>query len=814
MKNTTFTINPSLINPTATIKGGKALRARQVENLRCIRGIDGSAKLVPIGKTQKANEVSGMRVLCVVSDSLTGDQVLLMCSGKMLYEGSGRNFQTLNAIYELESEIDSCQLYHPCKCLVFTDGGPSLLERYDGKWTIGDMSSFFPSITLESQMASPVSTVVDQRELSRAYNGATNLRAADRKAVSDDYAEAYKQLCHQSNSQNLMLQPVLGRYKLYDNEGRLLFAGPPILIGPQGQFCDYHTIQSHDNQVISSYTLQADTWHILAKLQGCPDDSLCKLVARAEIYITPQFHPFSEKGSSHVVLSRTGSGDFLRLALPGRTGGIAPVLGNISGKNMAKIYAQIDDLEECICVIPNPFRSSRRNIEVLGNHSKDNGEGIVFMAKNTKPTTRHKAEALLRIPHRFSAHVACSGNGLALYGNLEIKRFSGYSASDFASSCNNGEWRAICQVKFADGHSVVRSSEYSYNSPQKLNPIISYPAPDATEICIVLYSGNQTRKVLLPLVPSADGLNSVYFSPDGQAIVPAISSAAQVIEDNPPRETFPDLVAVCEASNPLAVRFFADTGVGEIKALEALGHTEHSWEFGRSHFLAGGIAGISTLVLGSRLNTVSVKNIASDKIVRQDNFCRIDDKIYIGTGNGLRIADGNGKIKIIDRTAVDFVAHDSKHNEVYAFYGPVARVYSPDNDHLYYTRSDMTDTKEAYQSGGENFCRATKGIYLPGRETPVETTVKFLADFSPGTTAQSAWFAKIFARGSILNLVLRLTVGNSEVTVLRNKIDGHILEPLTYRLFCRKGTLFGFSLQGVVDKDFEFNLAEIGFREQ
>ncbi len=129
-----------------------------------------------------------------------------------------------------------------------------------------------------------------------------------------------------------------------------------------------------------------------------------------------------------------------------------------------------------------------------------------------KSTPRSYTSVMLSPPHSFTARHAAVAPGIVLWSDPTVSRALPPCASTFAAATGSVAWHAAVKVTFADGSSLVTATEGLDHAPLSFGPILSYPAPDAVSIHIIVKAaGHPVRSGTFPLSPDPSRRRAIYI---------------------------------------------------------------------------------------------------------------------------------------------------------------------------------------------------------------------------------------------------------------------------------------------------------------
>lgn len=725
-----------------------------------------------------------------------------------------------------------CSLGRDGGMTVMTAEGAASIDVDGSRMEVKPLGSDFPPLTLIPSIWGKTSATIASRTLSRVYNTATPLTGSDAAAVTGDLASAYLRMCADAAAVGGMLQPVVARYKLRDSRGNLLFTSAPVLLGhPNGaQLADYVGIKSDDRMTLKSYSLEADLWSLSVKVHSSAGYARFGSVAQAEVWMTPMFHPYHPDMQGAALLARGSSvtEDFLRVTLPGVGCGLGSGrLGNVE-RLLIKALAHIDEIEECVAVIPSPFDYGARTVAVSLSADPDAASVSRRLSKalSKSVVSVSPLNVLLSAPHGFSARCCATDASVAAWGNLTVRRYAGYPLQSLAVKLADEAWSAVAVVRFADGSGVSRTESGSTGAPMAFSPLLCYPSADAVELKIVVTSGGTVRTHTLQLRPDASCRVSA-FAGGGATPLSLVESAGVTLPAlTAPHDRFAGAIAFAPADNPLAVDAVAEVE-GAVNALAARCANDQSWEFGRGRFLAGSDSGVYSVAVAAGRKSLSVRRIAEGRVRRRDAMVTAaagDVFVLCGSDAGsgpalLRILpSGRHELFEVPRDYRS-LAWNGIAGELWACRADgSADVFCVAHGWRRYSRSDV-DVVEFYNLGGEAYAVGGKGLLRLAAEEPLplqHIKLSFLVNpdklnaVRPGRLHAMLCCSSLFGE---LRLDGRNLAGTSPWPLLTVAFDGSCLSPLSLLPVGRPSRRLGLELEANVASDFVFDSFRISYYE-
>ena len=708
-----------------------------------------------------------------------------------------------------------------------TDGAVQLSMQPDGTLATSSLARSYAPIGMVAVESSPISTTVAARTLSRNYDGASRLSASDTAAVSADLVDAYRRLTSTAGAAGLAIQPALARYRLIDNEGRCVFTSAPVLLSlPSGSQCaDTVGITSSDRRTLDPYTLSARTWALQLSLPAADTKAG---ISRADIYLSPLFHPYVPVAAADITTSRASSSDapFIYAGLPGRERSLGNNFNGHARRLLASAIARLDSIEQRVAVVNEPFSGPQRTVKAdIAFNCDCVAEAKSLTAALAAPAQKYdRMSVVFAPPHTFTARCAASDAATVLWANLTARHFPGYPLAGRAATFGESAlWRGTTRIRFASGGSVVLSESHISPVPLTFNPLLYYPLPDAVEISISVSTAGTVRSATFTLTPDESGRGALFA--EGCAPFALTGSEAVDTTQTDSRESYPYAVAVAATSDPLHIDSIMRLGSGPVAAVIARGATDQAWEFGRSRFIVGAAAGIYSLGVGTGRTALSSRRLSAAPVTRADALCRGEggEAFALSAAGSATIPlhiRPNGSVSTFAPSGPYLAAaFDSLRGELWLLRSDSsADIFCLHHDGAFYRRTGIAATG-ARMLGDQAFACTPVGLISLGQEQAKDIAVGINCLYTPRTldpvTPLAIEFAAVAVRfkGSMTLESADAGAGGRTCPVVRASIGGALLSPIRLRTATRPARRFRFGFEGTVSPDFTYSHCNISYRQ-
>ena len=735
--------------------------------------------------------------------------------GEIILDSQGRMIEGINLIAALDA-TPVCATADGFRLVVMTSRGPmTWLLGYDGNWLAVDRSKW-PALSLMAVDGADCIADVPARRLSADYSDRSRpLTDTDRRSLTLDLRRAYLEVARQAASLGEMCAPMLVRYQLVGYDGEIIHVSPPQLLAASdsSRLTAPISVRSADRRSLPAYSVSARSWRLkVATTAPIPPD-MAETVSRIEILASPQFHPYAPSAEASVSLvSEPSSDEMLRLTMPGADRSVSSGNACAAEARLKAAVGAMESLETIVAVIQGPF---------IDGQPLDVRPTVMGLMRSVADDCRILDEAIARgeigeviptetqclsAPHTFSASCGVSDAGHTLWGGLEPLRFDGYPLESFAAArAGQGAWHAAVAVSFSSGREqVVALSSGSSGAPISLNPLLSYPSPDAVSMTLMLSAGGVVRSSTVPLVPDSSGRRAVYVRPsfapftlDNEMpafVVPAVRRVSRPM---------PSCVAVCRSRAPSSPIAVATLGDGCVNDVYVASRARSSWDFSKPRFSVFATSGTYTVTLsGSRAPTLSTSRIDS-RVVGRGAACHVDGRLWAVAGDSLVEVGVSALKDLVSSVETGFLAYDLHNRELWIS-SPLrgqTTVFST-RDLCCYTRDEILSSTSVggYTLVNGSLCR------LGDETTPQSVFIRWDGQISFGDSYVSPRLLRLDMRATKLSYgsltVRRMSLADAAPSpALRLSISGRLGAPLSAPLRSLPARRMSFSLQGRASPD-------------
>lgn len=671
-------------------------------NLRPIKTNNGNFKLKPVGAPVPVASGS-WRIMTRMRPDRIKKLIILANGCELAYIDVSIKPDPLNdgiirptAIASLGSDILCVNTSGPMLTAMCADGVFS--ARYDcgsQSWTTLKANAF-PSLSLIADTLADASSTVASRKMAFEYTvGQNHLSSLDVRNLTSDLRDAYSGIYSQAVGAAAFCAPVLCRYRLIGASGETLFTSAPVLLAPADscRISEPVIIRSTDRYHTEPFTLSTPLWRLRLASAEPVDKSVAQFISRIEILASPQFHPFDPQADATFnVIPPRNSSDFIRASLPGAARSISAGNQAIASARLRQAIAVMPQIESVIAVINSPFGDLPLDIiPDLQMPARDLVAEChaIEKAMNDKPMQADPELVMISEPHRFTAQCCAAASGMTLYGGLSALRFDGYTAESLAAAVDgDGPWHAAVAVQFASGdEQVVAISQGLRGAPLSFNPVLTYPAPDATSISITVSRGGVVRHGTFNLSPDASRRHAVFIHSSLQPfelpdrLTAFVPPAARIFKHH-----LPSAIALAPSTPFGFMRpaIVSSLGDAQIIALKPAFKSASGLDFSKQHFIAFTASGIFRL-RASRASPARIEAqlIDSSVLSSPDAVTIAGSQLIAILSDKLVSISSNSVTTLADNFHADTLAYSPHFDEVWASSGSGSTVYSIDCMALY-----------------------------------------------------------------------------------------------------------------------------------
>lgn len=793
MKTKSIIVKPGLLTKRDVANGGECV------NMRC----DASGTLVPVGRLA---EVADGDYVPICYCAKGEERVLLAHRGLYLYAIADDG--VVESVAELEAVV-LCGVAVADGAVLMLADRACRVEWDNGNWIVEYDNKEHPVVRLKVVSTAQFSAATSPRLLSGYYSHwQGGLNDDDCKAVASDVKTIYARVCDDARRAGCYVQPVVARYRLYDNRGCMVVESAPVVLSVDGlQGLDGIVAQVDANEgaynQLKSYTLTVNAFMVGYEVDERWADVLADYTIR--IYVTPQLHPvdWEAKAMLRQEGSTTQSAN-LHIYLPG-----ASSATDRCRESVGLLMSRFDSLaQEVAAGQPEVGTTVIRRIA---------GEGMAADVKAWQGLTvaerdNDEASVLMsdcRLPHRWVASTGRVVGDIVVWGDIHTMKSEGYAVPMFAVEVDgkSGRWYAWAKVTMADGESVLWKGEGDGNAPLKLSPLLSYPHRNAVKMKVmVCYADQSVKSREVKLTPEGDmavwideSLAPIELLDDEAYIVPSVCSY-------PTR--YDGAVAIAKSGQPLSMAVGHIVSQGRVVAVTPAVKSISSWDFARCHLYAFTRDGICAVSVDGRRKNVASNIIDGRCVERADGVAVSPSQVY-AVASGSLVAVSGSRVKTL-KPCVEYcsVGWNRAMGELWCVgkNGDVTIIA----DGGEYHRSENVDRLTA-MADGQLLLGVGDRLVSASRENAEERVVMWCKRIDVGQKWRPARVVSCVdaSWGNIVVTVKGDRGGNTPLTMLSMAVDGEINAPITARVYAPARRYLTLTIEGTLSADAQVGDVEL-----
>ena len=537
-----------------------------------------------------------------------------------------------------------------------------------------------PLMIVRRDVGTAVSTVPAMTMRSSYTTTSQQLDDADRATVDKALREAYIALSDSALSRGRYIQPVVARYRLRGEGGRVLYTSAPVIVAPQSGLQGVTATLSLTGEGFrqcGATRLTATEFVPAIEYTRTPDAEWRALVRSVELLVSPQLHPLSAGLPGH---TRKSGASATQLTMTATLAGIDP-LRDYAGEDtrMASCVAAILDNADSV------LQPRRHADDTLGEISR---LAAILAMPVVSPTADSALAVSVGTPHRFTASAVARSGDLIAWGRLRVTPFEGYSLPEMSIEAPVAQTSLPTAVKVTmhDGSSVVCTAVIAGRGEPTLSPLLVYPSGDAVEMTLI--AGGKALTV--PLVPTPCGRMSYYLSPGLSPTALSDDRGGYVVPSASPRcREYPSAVAVCGVASPFEpVAVSYGDGMSLCAMLPAMRHS-NSFTVPSARFYLFGSGGISSMTLTDNRRRINLNLLDSRGVSSPKAVTAMAAGVAAIAGGALVAITGSRPVTLLDSCRAGMLGWSGCYGELWCIGGDYdceddeALVTSPDGSVLY-----------------------------------------------------------------------------------------------------------------------------------
>ena len=508
----------------------------------------------------------------------------------------------------------------------------------------------FPAITSATVNETSLPFNTGTLKLTREYNSLPeNLDPADSRSLTDMITSVIESTADRATLDHVFTAPVLFRYRLLGDGGRVLFTSVPRLHVPSGRHAPSSPLRvAPDGKTIPQALSSIEGFGIEVNLPPVTSALVRNSVERVELQLSRQLHISIADFLSLSQVRRENSSCALDIYIP-RYATHATLESEV-----LKILKAPDENFTTSATLFSPFSSSSSQRVILSPLPvRINDEKTVRTSSTPLPFLRYLNY------HDHGATVGINDAHRRLLADIHLRRYRGASLPYFI---NTGETldniETVMTVTFENGDKIVSSRYTRSERDIFLSPLLVYPDPAARKIEIQLCDSDGTnRYASFPLSP-VDDVIACYINPGLQPI--PLTHSASTPEFIIPASTgikasFPGHLLTVENGNSVSV---TSIGSGKIHSIKPVCNPSASaWEASRSRFHLLASDGIYALSLNGG-TLLAPRQLDSRPVLRPDATAILsttNGNIHYAIAGGDLVTIESNRVKTLQKRVTETI---------------------------------------------------------------------------------------------------------------------------------------------------------------
>lgn len=530
----------------------------------------------------------------------------------------------------------------------------------------------------EAQLSEPVTGC--------ALKGATSpsavrLNPVDSDAVGAQLLRAYDGLWMQAADLNMLLQPVLLRFRLEDAAGDTVACGPAVLACAGGGFqCtgEHELAADGSLTVMSGGVMTATAFNVVLKGFRPMAWPWSRIVRRVVVESTLPVEPVRRESRCTTVLSRRADGT---VAIKARLGG---VLGSSVGMSARLRSRCADTLADGVWREQGsyqfPFAAATASERLLALRKEGVGPSVDAHSQVWRDKESYGA--------------CCVAGDLLVAADPVVEAENGFSPACMIAGTSDSpgeEWRIVVETTVGGGDGddevAVAVAFGTGMHVEGLSALLVFPDERATSMAVTLEMGSGvSRKVfsgvyeLWPLKGAGcacyvDGSLRAFLPPEG-------GLAGRNPQSTRGMTAHPGVLLTGRLARFGSSRSCCRVTGGPIRAVVEMPGGNASWDFSRRRVLAGGESGVHVVTLDASDRVHSVRLLTDRPVGNRGAFWRAsmpDGECVLMLAGGALMSACGGRLSVlaVSGDAVG-VGYDSREDEIWLARadGSMVRVWS------------------------------------------------------------------------------------------------------------------------------------------
>jgi hypothetical protein len=446
----------------------------------------------------------------------------------------------------------------------------------------------------------------------------SQLTKSDSSLLSDALSSTYKSLCQQARSTGYCVQPAMARYRLIDVAGNTVGVGPlvqvsiPIGVSATGSV----QLTSTDGMLtLNEGKMDVTAYRPAVIAPAKLPSPWNKIVSKLVVEITAEMEPLdtSQEAGHGIRCDNTTGTVTVTAKLPGFSIGTVVNSSRFRYLGLQLLTSQLYQAAE----FSEPFNGGIADAGVVRS----------FTATGTLPTADNIGT--IRLTHSRNYSAALTTGNFTILCNPQVAAFDGWQPDCFIATRTTDtrdEWEMGISVKLSTpaGEQWVRRLTSGVGKvPTTLNPILSYPSTDATEMVVCYLAPDGTAyESTFQLTPLQEA-GIAYYANSGLSLITLNESVPvyHPMGDTAPAELRNGMAEIYRSSDLGAALDSMQVADTEIYRVETAPRGSTGWEFSRQKVLFFGEGGIQLTTISASGSFNSVTTVDNRRISSAQAVC-------------------------------------------------------------------------------------------------------------------------------------------------------------------------------------------------
>lgn len=531
--------------------------------------------------------------------------------------------------------------------IVMTESGPLTLREQEDDGTLyvaESVDGIIDGVTLEGLDMGQLTVTTPSMTMTGVdfTRGASQIRSADEKTISEQLVEGYNLLASTAAVGGMWLQPVVARWHLISDKGTRMYSSVPIVMAPNGWQCmgeySVECEKSGDSSLsVPPINMTAKAYRVQLNVSKEASMRLVAAgVASIEVECSPQYHIVDTASNASIRLTDYGGGNpKLRVMVPGAADYFCS-RESVYAEQLGLVAGAIDELAKPILVLHHPILSGETLISPKEAYSVKTEQQLISQAikgKRAGGTVSADKELLMWIlpPHTFTASTATVSGRTVVWGDISPKLSTAMCVKQLFGKWGERSCTGFVRVRRRDGGVYTTKFSLDREPEQWASSVM---VPDAEAVKIELYYRREDGQVYygeLPLQRMGDGCYSGMISKslegkgftiyEGVLPTPSLDSITE-------NRHYGGMVAA-DLESPLLALALAESCDSRIVKLMPAVKSQSTWDFSRCHLYAFTSSGVFAVNINTKNRQISSSQIDTRGVEEAERVARADTEVVM-----------------------------------------------------------------------------------------------------------------------------------------------------------------------------------------